>query len=109
MRRYNLYKITPHTGRFELIKDVPAYTGNQETTYWAECFTWQELKKIIPYLRKRGWKLVVEPVDEDDLYGKMHIYSFTCGVNNETQIISLCGIRIIMARDIIVSRKQKTY
>lgn len=109
MRRYNLYSIMPNTGRFELIKDVPANKGSQDTTYWAECFTWQELKMIVPYLKKRGWKLIVEPVDEDDLYGKMHIYSFTCGINSDTQIISICGIRVILARDIIVSRKQKTY
>ncbi len=109
MRRYNLYSIMPNAGRFELIKDVPVNNGNQETTYWAECFTWEDLKKIVPYLRKLGWKLTVEPVDKDDLYGKMHIYSFTCGINSDTQIISICGLRVILARDIIVSRKQKTY
>jgi hypothetical protein len=109
MRRYNLYTVLPNTGRFELIKDIPDHTTSQETAYWAECFTWQELKKLVPYLRRRGWRLIVDPVDEDDIYGKIHVYSFTYGINNDTQCINLCGIKLIMARDLVATRKQKTY
>jgi hypothetical protein len=109
MRRYNLYSLLPHYGRFELIKDTRGQSGSTETLYWAECFTWQELKKLVPYFRKRGWRLTIEAVEENELYGKIHIHSYTYGINIETQLLNACGIKIIMARDPIVSGKQKTY
>jgi hypothetical protein len=104
MRRYNISASMPTAGRFELIKENPTSGCCQEKEYWAECFTWEDLKKVIPYLRSRGWKLNIEPVEEDDIYGKMHIYSFTYGINHDIQIMNMAGINVIMARDIMAPK-----
>lgn len=107
MRRYNIYASMPKAGRFELIKDNPLPEGNQEKEYWAECFAWEDMKKVIPYLKSRGWRVVIEPVEEDEAFGKMHVYSFTYGINHDIQLIEILGIRVIMARDIMTPKAIK--
>lgn len=107
MRRYNMYASMPRAGRFELIKDNPLTEDSQENEYWAECFTWEDMKKVVPYLKARGWRLVVEPVEEEEAYGKMHIYGFTYGINHDIQLIEIQGIRVIMARDIMTPKVVK--
>ena len=107
MRRYNIYTSMSGNGRFELIKENNLPHGSQEMEYWAECFTWEDLKKVIPYFRARGWKLLIEPIEEEDAYGKMHIFSFTYGINHEIQLVDVMGIRVIMARDIIAPKAIK--
>lgn len=99
MKKYNLYASMSRAGRFELIKEIPLLGDGQENEYWAECFTWEDLKRVIPYFKSRGWKIQIEPIEKDEIPGKMHIYSFTCGINHDIQILDISGIRIIMARD----------
>ena len=62
MRKYNVYTFPPGVGRYELIKENPEQTGDAEEDYWNECFTWQDLKMVVPYFRSLGWKVAVEPV-----------------------------------------------
>jgi len=100
MRRYNIYTSIPIAGRYELMKENPHPSGKADEDYWNECFTWQDLKKVIPFLRSQGWKFTIEPVKEDEIYGNIHIFSFTYGVNHEFRVINISGLRVIMARDI---------
>jgi hypothetical protein len=39
--------------------------------------------------------------------GKIHIFSFTCGINHDFRILDISGIRIIMARDFGIHRSIK--
>ena len=82
------------------MKENPHPSGKADEDYWNECFTWQDLKKVIPFLRSQGWKFTIEPVKEDEIYGNIHIFSFTYGVNHEFRVINISGLRVIMARDI---------
>lgn len=99
MRRYNIYASMPMAGRYELMKENQCPSERPEMDYWNECFTWEDLKKIIPYLRSQGWKFEIEPVDEDQVYGKIHIFSFTYGINHDFRNVNASGLRVIMARD----------
>lgn len=100
MHKYNIYLSIPLSGRYELIKDHARPTGIQREDYWAECFAWEDLKKVLPFARKQGWKVKIEPIDYEDIFGKMHVFSFTCGVNHDVRILSIAGLRAIMARDL---------
>jgi len=107
MRKYNVYTFPPSVGRYELIKENPEQTGDAEEDYWNECFTWQDLKMVVPYFRSLGWKVAVEPLAREDSMGKIHIFSFTCGINHDFRILDISGIRIIMARDFGIHRSIK--
>lgn len=107
MRKYNISVTIPATGKYELIRENLCPTGIQEEDYWNECFTWNDLKAIIPSLRANGWKVKVDPVSEEDCLGKIHIFSFTYGVNHDFKLLKVSGIRIIMARDFGMSKTQK--
>ncbi|HDP24189.1 MAG TPA: hypothetical protein ENN34_01990 [Deltaproteobacteria bacterium] len=107
MRRYNIYATVPSVGKYELIKENLCPCGIQEEDYWNECFTWEELKTIIPSLRANGWKVRVEPISEEDCIGKMHIFSFTYGVNHDFKLLRIEALRIIMVRDYGVQKSQK--
>jgi hypothetical protein len=99
MRRYNIYTFLPGMGRYEIIRENARQSGRPEDDYWNECFTWQDLKKIVPFLRAQGWKLTVEPVTREEIFGKIHIFSFTYGINHDFRILNIAGIRVIIARD----------
>lgn len=99
MRRYNIYAFMPALGWFEIIKENQKQTGISEDDYWNECFTWQDLKKIVPYLRSQGWKITLEPLTKEEAFGKIHIFSFTYGINHDFRILNVSGMRIIVARD----------
>ncbi|MBN2298653.1 MAG: hypothetical protein JXM72_08660 [Deltaproteobacteria bacterium] len=99
MRRYNIYASVPIAGRYELMKENPHPSGKADEDYWNECFTWEDLKKVIPFLRSQGWKFTIETVSEDEIYGNIHIFSFTYGVNHEFRIVNISGLRVIMALD----------
>lgn len=86
-------------GRYELMKENQSPSERPETDYWNECFTWEELKKIIPYLRSQKWKLEIIPVEKEEVCGRMHIFSFTYGINHDFRIISISGLHVIVARD----------
>jgi hypothetical protein len=86
-------------GKFEIIKENVKQTGRAEDDYWNECFTWPELKKIVPFLRRQGWKLTLEPVEREEIFGKIHIFSFTYGINHDFRILNISGLRVIIARD----------
>ena len=107
MRRYNIYASMPMAGRYELMKDNQHPSGSSDADYWNECFTWKDLKKIIPYLRSHGWKIEIEPIAEDQSHGNIHIFSFTCGVNHDFMMINASGLRVIMARDFGLNEKLK--
>jgi len=100
MRRYNIYVKAPNIGKYELIKENPFPQGNYEEDYWGECFTWAELKDVFPYLRSRRWKIVIEPVEKEEVFDKIHLFSFTYGVNHDFHILNISGMRIIMSRDL---------
>ena len=89
----------PLVGRYELMKENQHSSGGSDEDYWNECFTWEELKKIIPYLRSQGWKFEIESITEEQSIGKIHIFSFTCGVNHDFRQINASGLHVIMARD----------
>ena len=99
MRRYDILVFIPSSGRYEIIKDNQTPSGFQEEDYWNECFSWQELKVIVPHMRFFKWRLSISPIDEEDLAGKIHLFPFTYGVNHEVQMIKISGIKLIMARD----------
>ncbi|MGD0210159.1 MAG: hypothetical protein ABSC14_04165 [Desulfomonilia bacterium] len=99
MRRYNIQVSLPSSGRYEIIKDNPTPTGVQEEDYWNECFSWADLKAIVPHMRSFRWKLRISPIEEDDLAGKIHLFPFTYGVNHEVQMIKISDIKLIMTRD----------
>lgn len=107
MRKYNVYTFLPGIGRYEIIKENPHQTGVPQEDYWNECFTWQDLKKVVPYFRSQGWKLSVEPLTEDDALDKIHIFSFTYGINHDFKILNISGMRVIMARDFGINRSIK--
>jgi hypothetical protein len=109
MRRYNIYASMPMAGRYELMKENQHSCGRSDEDYWNECFTWEDLKKIIPYLRSQGWKFEIEPISENQSCGKIHIYSFTYGVNHEFRMINASGLRVIMARDFGIDKTRKEY
>lgn len=99
MRRYNIQVTVPSTGRYEIIKENPNPNGIQEEDYWNECFSWEDLKEIIPRMRALRWKLKIHPIEEGDLAGKIHLFPFTYGVNHEVQMIRIAHLKIIMTRD----------
>ncbi|MCE5274483.1 MAG: hypothetical protein ABFD70_04175 [Syntrophaceae bacterium] len=99
MRRYNIYVTVPASGKFELIKENMSPIGVQEEDYWKECFTWIELKDLVPHMKTLRWKLKITPVDEEELPGKIHLFPFTYGVNHEVQLLTISGLRLIMTRD----------
>jgi hypothetical protein len=99
MRRYNVHVKVASAGMFELIKENVNPLGVQEEDYWSECFTWTELKNIVPRMKALGWKLAISPVDENDLNEKIHLFPFTYGVNHEVQMFTISGLRLIMTRD----------
>lgn len=99
MRRYNIQATVPASGRFEIIKENPGPTGIQEEDYWNECFSWEDMKAIVPRMRSFGWKLKISPIGEDELPGKIHLFPFTYGVNHEVQMLKISHIKIIMTRD----------
>lgn len=107
MRRYNIYASIPMIGRYELTRENPHSCAQPDDEYWNECFTWQDLKKIIPYLKSQGWKFEIETVSKDQAHEKIHIFSFTYGVNHDFRIVNISDIRIIMARDFDVANTQK--
>lgn len=107
MRRYNIYTFMPGMGRYEIIKENQKQSGKSEEDYWNECFTWEELKKIVPYFRSQGWKVTVEPLTRDDAFGRIHIFSFTYGINHDFRILNVSGIRVIIARDFGIHRSLK--
>jgi hypothetical protein len=107
MRKYNVYTFLPGVGRYELINENQKPTGVSEEDYWNECFTWQDLKKVVPYFRSQGWKVSVEPLSEDELTGKIHLFSFTYGINHDFRILNVSGMRVIMARDFGTHRSLK--
>jgi hypothetical protein len=107
MRRYNIYANIPTVGRYELMRENPRLCTKPDDEYWNECFTWQDLKKIIPYLKSQGWKFEIEAISKDQVPGKIHIFSFTYGVNHDFRIVNIAGMRIIMARDFGVDNTQK--
>jgi hypothetical protein len=110
MRRYNLYTSLPGIGRFEITKENPKHSVISHEDYWNECFTWQDLKKIVPYFRSQGWKISVEPLSQEESVDKIHIISFTYGINHDFRILKISGIRVIMARDIgIRSPRKESY
>ena len=99
MRRYNIQIIMPSSGRYEVIKENLSPTGVQEEDYWSECFTWTELKTVIPRMRRLGWKTRVTPVEEEELPGKIHLFPFTYGVNHEVQMVRMSDLRLVLTRD----------
>ncbi len=107
MRRYNIYTYLPGLGRYELIKENQKPSGRSEEDYWNECFTWADMKKVIPYLRSQGWKVVIEPLAREEAFGKIHIFSFTYGINHDFRILNISGLRIIIARDFGIHKSLK--
>jgi len=107
MRRYNVYIFLPGTGRYEIIKENSKHSVISHEDYWNECFTWQDLKKIVPFFRSQGWKVSIEPLTQEESVGKIHIFSFTYGINHDFRTMNVSGIRIIMARDISIHRSRK--
>lgn len=107
MRRYNVYTFMPGMGRYEIIKENQKQSGRSEEDYWNECFSWEDLKKIVPFLRSQGWKVSIEPLDRDDAFGKIHIFSFTYGINHDFRILNISGLRVIIARDFGIHRSLK--
>jgi hypothetical protein len=99
MRRYDVHVKVGTAGTFELIKENVNSVGLQGDDYWNECFTWQELKDIVPRMKALGWKLAIEPVEEYETSGKIHLFPFTYGINHEVQLITISGLRLIMTRD----------
>lgn len=99
MRRYNIQVTVPSSGRYEIIKENANPTGIQEEDYWNECFTWEDLKDMIPRMRGIRWKLKIHPIDQEDLAGKIHLFPFTYGVNHEVRLVKISQIKIIMTRD----------
>ena len=99
MRRYNIQITVPSLGRYEVIKENMNPTGVQEEDYWNECFTWDDLKILVPRMRKLRWKLKITDIDEEDLQGKIHLFPFTYGVNHEVQMIRISDHRLILTRD----------
>jgi len=99
VRKYNLYITKPLVGEYEAIKENPCPTGVRPEDYWAECFTWKDLKKVVPFLKSRGWKIVVEPIEESDIHHSIHIFEFTYGINHDVKIVNISGMRIIMTRN----------
>ncbi len=97
----------PMAGRYELMKDNQHSCGRSDEDYWNECFVWKDLKKIIPYLKSQGWKFQIEPINENQAHGKIHIFSFTCGVNHDFREINISGLRVIMARDLGINKSLK--
>jgi hypothetical protein len=108
MRRYNIQIIVPSLGRYEVIKENANPTGIQEEDYWSECFTWPELKIIVPRMRKMGWKIRVSPIEESDLAGKIHLFPFTYGVKHEVQMIKVSELKLILTRDMGVLKFPKS-
>ncbi len=107
MRKYNIYISMPGMGRYEIIKDNQKTSGRSEEDYWNECLTWSDLKKVVPYLRSQGWRITVEPLTREDAYGKIHIFSFTYGINHDFRVVNIKDIRIIVARDFGIHRSIK--
>lgn len=99
MRRYNIQAIVPSLGRYEVIKENMNPTGVQEEDYWNECFSWADLKILVPHMRRLRWKLRITSIDEEDLQGKIHLFPFTYGVNHEVQMIRMSDFRLILTRD----------
>lgn len=99
MRRYNIQVIVPSLGRYEVIKENMSPTGVQEEDYFNECFTWDDLKTVVPHMRRQRWKLKISPIEEDDLPGKIHLFPFTYGVNHEVQMVRMSDLRLILTRD----------
>jgi hypothetical protein len=107
MRRYNIYTFMPGMGRYEIIRENQKQTGRSEEDYWNECFSWEDLKKIVPHLRSQRWKVTIEPLSREEAFGKIHIFSFTYGINHDFKIVNVSGIRIIIARDFGMHRSLK--
>lgn len=107
MRRYNIYAFMPGMGRYEIIRESRKQAGSSEEDYWNECFAWEDMKKIVPFLRSQGWKLTIDPVAREDVVGKIHIFSFTYGINHDFRILNISGIRIIIARDFGIHKSLK--
>jgi len=99
MRRYNIQVTVPSSGRYEIIRENFNPIGIQEEDYWNECFSWEDLKVIIPRMRSLGWKFKISPIEDDDLPGKIHLFPFTYGVNHEVRMIKISHLKIIMTRD----------
>ena len=97
----------PALGRFEIIRETGKQSGGPEEDYWQDCFTWPDLKKIVPALRAQGWRVTVEPVSREEIFGRIHIFSFTCGINHDFRILNIAGIRIIIARDFGIPKTLK--
>ncbi len=98
MRRYDVQVRIGAAGTFELIKENVGPAGFQGDDYWNECFTWQELKDIMPRMKALGWKVSISPVEEYEASEKIHLFPFTYGINHEVQLISISGLRLILTR-----------
>ncbi len=85
-------------GTFEVIKENHTPSGMPAEDYWSECFTWEELKVLVPSMRRLGWRVRVVPVEEAESEGRIHIYPFTYGVNHDVRMVSLAGMRLVLAR-----------
>jgi hypothetical protein len=107
MRRYNVYAFLPGIGRYEIIKENLKPADAHREDYWNECFTWQELKKVVPFFRSQGWKVSVEPLSQEEALDRIHIFSFTYGINHDFRILNISGMRVIMARDFGIHRSIK--
>jgi hypothetical protein len=99
MRRFNIQVIMPSLGRYEVIKENINPTGVQDEDYWNECFTWGDLKTVVPRMRRFGWKTKVTAIEEEELPGKIHLFPFTYGVNHEVQMIKMSHLKLILTRD----------
>ncbi len=100
MRRYNVYISMGLYGRYELVKEkMESYDFLDD--YWEECFTWEDLKKVIPFFRSRGWRVTVEPVNIADALSKVHLPGLTYNIDdNDLNIVDIDDIRVIMVRDL---------
>ena len=98
MRRYNVYILMGLYGRYELVKErKDSYDFLDD--YWEECFTWEDLKKVVPFFRSRGWKVSVEPIDIADALSRMHLLGLTYGVDTDISIVNIGDIRVFMVKN----------
>ncbi len=98
MRRYDITVTICPLGVYEVIRDNPNPSGVQVEDYWAECFTWMELKVLVPAMRRLGWRVKISSVDEDDVGGRIHIFPFTYGVNHDVRMLTVAGARLVLTR-----------
>ncbi len=100
MRRYDIRVTIPSLGRYEVIKENPGHQGSQEEDYWEECFTWQDLKVLVPTMRKMGWRIRIMEVEQDRLSGRIHLFPFTYGVNHDVRMFTMAHVRIILTKSV---------